>query len=277
MSSQAVLPSFVIIGAMRSGTTSLASWLREHPDVHMPAQKELHYFDRQYELGIDWYADQFKGALGEPAIGEATPNYLYEATALERLAHDIPAARVILLLRDPVARAHSHYLHRYARGGETLSFDDALRAEPERLASDDPVVRAHYSYADRGRYLEQIRRVERLFPAEQISIHLFEDLRDRPSTIFRMVSDFLGIDSSVPPAVVGRQANAYQQFRSLALRRATSSWPKPLRDLLGRLNRVPPARYPDVSAAALERLNELYTPERAALAELLRRDLHEWA
>lgn len=276
MTAQRTLPTFVIAGAMRCGTTSLAAWLRDHPDVFIPREKELHFFDRHYERGLDWYAEQFAGATTETAVGEATPNYLFEHASLERLSRDLPGVRLVVLLRDPVARAHSHYLHRVARGGENLSFEDALAAEPARLAAGDALDRAHYSYLERGRYLEQLRRVRALFPEDAVAVHLFEDLRDDPLSLFGAVASFLGVEAGLVPDAVGRQANAYQRFRSLRIRKAASRLPGPIRDAVGRMNRVRDRDYPDISPAAVSMLSEAYRPEREGLAELLGRDLHEW-
>lgn len=269
-------PTFVIAGAMRSGTTALAAWLRDHPDVYMAPVKEIHYFDRHYGEGADWYAAHFDGRRDERAVGEATPNYLYQSVALERLRADIPDVRLVILLRDPIGRAHSHYLQRVARRGEDLSFEAAIDAEPERLARGDELDRAHFSYVDRGRYLAQLRRVYELFPADAVSIHLFEDLRDRPRGVFTDVARFLGVDPDLVPDSVGEQANAYQEFRSLRVRDAARRLPKPLRDAVGRLNRVEVDRYPDLASTTVERLATTFAAERDELARLLGRDLHEW-
>ncbi|QBR91182.1 sulfotransferase [Nocardioides euryhalodurans] len=269
-------PSFIIAGAMRSGTTALTSWLRLHPGVHMSSTKEVHFFDRHYDLGWPWYAEHFAGAPPGSATGEATPNYLYHPEAVTRMATDVPAARIVVLLRDPIARAHSHYLQRLTRGGEELSFGDALAAERERLASGDELDRAHFSYADRGHYLGQLERLLEHYPREAVSIHLFEDLRDSPVEVFRAIADFIGVDPTTVPEAVGEQANAYQQFRSLRVRAVADHLPGPLRRAVGRLNRVEVDAYPEVEPAVVERLAAEFAPEREALAQLLGRDLHEW-
>lgn len=276
MTTRRVCPTFLIPGAMRSGTTALAAWLRDHPEVFVAAAKEVHYFDRNYDHGAGWYAAHFADVQGEVAIGEATPNYLYDDVALTRLAADLPGIRLVILLRDPIARAHSHYLHRVSGGGEGLSFEDAITAEPERLATGDALARAHYSYVDRGRYLRQLERVLELFPRSSVSVHLFEDLRDDPAGVFAAVAEFIGVDPTRLPDRVGQQANAYQEFRSLRLRRLASRFPKPLRDAIGRINRIDVPRYPDISPATVRRLADVYRPEREPLAALLGRDLHEW-
>ncbi|WP_432478379.1 sulfotransferase family protein [Nocardioides sp. GXQ0305] len=273
---QAPPPSFIIAGAMRSGTTALTSWLRLHPQVHMSSTKEVHFFDRHYERGWDWYAEHFTGAEPGAATGEATPNYLYHPEAVGRMARDVPSARIVILLRDPIARAHSHYLQRLSGGKESLSFAEALDAEEQRLAGGGELERAYFSYADRGRYHGQLERLFAHFPREAVSIHLFEDLRDSPVEVFRAVAGFIGVDPGTVPDAVGAQANAYQQFRSLRVRDLSGRLPGPLRRAIGRFNRVDVEAYPEIEPEVVERLAAEYAAEREPLARLLGRDLHEW-
>ncbi len=271
----ASMPSFIIAGAMRSGTTSMTRWLDEHPDVYMATPKEVHYFDRNYERGLVWYQQHFAGATSERAVGEATPNYLYDEQALRRLAVDIPGVSLIVLLRDPVERAYSHYQHRVSRGGEQLSFEHALAAEEERL-TQGALDRAHFSYADRGHYLEQLQRLLRLFPRESVLVELFEDLRDDPVRTFQRTAAFLGIDASHVPAGVGRQINSYQSFRSHSLRRFGRRLPPKAAKLVGKLNRVHKNGYEPIPAEAQARLVAAYEPERDELARLVDLDLSCW-
>ncbi len=137
-------------------------------------------------------SEQFLHARAGPVRGEATPDYAYVPEALRRIAADLPDVRLVFLLRDPVARAHSHYLHNTARERETLSFEEAIAAEPERLARTTGTDRERFSYVDRGRYLHQLRTVVELFPREQVMIQLFEDLRDRPGPTFTCITESSG-------------------------------------------------------------------------------------
>ena len=276
MASSPSLPTFVIAGAMRSGTTALSAWLRDHPSVFMAPAKEVHYFDRNYDRGMEWYAGNFDGAGTAKAVGEATPNYIYHGQALERLKSDLPNTKVLILLRDPVLRAYSHYLHRRARDEEDLSFEDAIAAEQDRLGSGDELVRAHYSYVDRGRYLNQLEHLLEVFPRDAVLIHLFEDLRDRPRSVFSSVAEFIGVDPELVPSRVGRQANAYQEFRSLRLRRLSQHLPSGARRIIGRLNRVDAGDYPELPLRAKSMLAEIFAEERPQLARLLGRNLEEW-
>jgi hypothetical protein len=198
-------PDFVIIGTQRGGTTSLHAYLGAHPQVLIPSKKELHFITDRYERGLDWYLGQFPAGL-PPAThtGEATPYALFHPLAPQRLRDIAPEAKLIVLLRNPVDRAYSHYLFERTRGGEPLEFSDALDAEPHRLMdeearlSHDPTYRSaahrHYSYAARGDYAPQLERWFQFFPREQIFIMRSEDLYRRSAETYARVAAFLGIE-----------------------------------------------------------------------------------
>jgi hypothetical protein len=269
------LPNFLIIGAMRSGTTSLAHYLRSHPDVFVPEAKELHFFDRRFDRGLDWYREQFTDAGDASAIGEATPNYLYEPDAADRIADVLPEAKLIAILRDPADRAWSHYWHHRARGSESLEFEAAIAAEDERRAAtpDNP---GWYAYVDRGRYLPQLERFTARFDRSSLLVLLFDDLVGQPDTVYRDVCSFLGVGPDTVPPDLGRVVNAMTGFRSLGVRRLTRRWPKRARDAVGRLNtrRIrPPAMSPQQRSAVQSRLHA----DTSALGAWLGRDLRSWA
>jgi hypothetical protein len=197
-------PDFVIIGTQRGGTTSLHADLRAHPDIETPAKKEIHYLTDRFERGAEWYLGQFPAVVPVGTlVGEATPYALFHPRAPQRL-HDIaPNARIIVLLRNPVDRAYSHYLHERARGHESLSFEEAIAAEPgrlrgleEQLASGEiPASDVHKraSYVARGRYARQLERWLSVFPREQLLILQSEGLYADPAATTRRVTDFLGV------------------------------------------------------------------------------------
>lgn len=180
-------PTFIIAGAQRCATTSLFRMLAEHPHVNPPLlQKGIHYFDTptRYSQGMDFYIGHFpirrpwkRGAI----TGEASPYYLFHPLAIKRLATDVPRAHVIVLLRDPVERAFSAYKQEHRRGFEPLaSFEEALDAEPGRLAGEedrleaDPSYRSfahqHFGYIARGQYTRQLRRAEAFLGRERLTI-----------------------------------------------------------------------------------------------------------
>jgi hypothetical protein len=198
-------PDFVTIGTQRGGTTSLHAYLGAHPRVSIPSTKELHFVTDNFERGLDWYLGQFPAGLPPGRVtGEATPYALFHPLAPRRLREIAPEAKLIVLLRNPVDRAYSHYLLERARGDELLDFSAALDAEPHRLKDEeaklsrDPTYRSaahrHYSYTARGDYAPQLERWFELFPREQLLIVRSEDLYRRSAETFARVAGFLGIE-----------------------------------------------------------------------------------
>lgn len=188
------LPAFVIIGAQRCGTTSLHRWLSEHPSVTPATGKELQYLTLHYARGERWYRGHFpRGGVSF----EATPYYLFHPLAPERAAAALPHTRFVAVLRDPVERAWSHYLHSRAYGLEPLSFVDALAAEEERLSGGDDRARRAYSYAARGRYAEQLRRWYAHVPRERLHVLRTVDL----AAGYAGLLDFLGLQRHTPSYV----------------------------------------------------------------------------
>ena len=202
-------PDFIIIGAQRGGTTSLHAYLSAHPQVVTAATKELHFLTDRYERGLDWYLGQFPRQLPPHVItGEATPYALFHPLAPQRLLEIAPEAKAIVLLRNPVDRAYSHFLLERSRGDETLDFTAALDAEMERLngeearlASDPTYVsdlHKHASYVARGEYARQLERWFHVFPRAQILVVRSEDLYERSAQALTQVMEFLAIDPDVP-------------------------------------------------------------------------------
>jgi hypothetical protein len=200
------LPSVLIIGAQKAGTTSLFNYLTSHPDVYPSLGKEIHYFDLHYARGLRWYRGRFpyRRRLGGQGVTiDASPYYLVHPLAPMRAAQLLPEARLIALLRNPIDRALSHYQHEMRGGRESLSFADAIASEPARLAGEEERLRtepsyysaAHhrYSYLHRGRYVEQLRRWARHFPRAQLLVLQSERLFDDPAGTVALVCDFLGL------------------------------------------------------------------------------------
>jgi hypothetical protein len=206
------LPHFLIIGTQKGGTTSLYAYLEAHPNILGAYRKEVKYFDCNYPLGARWYRSHFpyRAALRKKRAltGEASPYYMYHPAAAGRIKQDLPGVRMIALLRNPVERAYSDYQHMFRSGRETLSFDQALEAEPERVQGEaericrDPhysvYPHMHFSYQGRGRYVEQLRRLFDLFPRGQILVLRSEDLFADPAPVFAQVVRFLGLPEWQP-------------------------------------------------------------------------------
>jgi hypothetical protein len=199
------LPDFLILGAQKAGTTALYAYLRRHPDITGPAWKEVSFFDRHYARGESWYRGNFPNTLrARGLVGEASPSYLFHPQAPERVAALVPDAKLVVLVRNPVDRAFSHYQHEVALGREPLAFDDALAAEDERLRGEEERMRAdpayfshawwNYTYRARGRYAEQLERWLAVFPREQLLVVPSEDLLLEPERAYARVLEFLGAE-----------------------------------------------------------------------------------
>ena len=223
MGQSRALPDAVILGAQKSGTSSLHNYLVQHPGVVEPLRKEVHYFDIGYERGEAWYRAHF-GLLGAPGLNlDSSPYYLFHPAVPQRLHDLLPDAKLIVLLRDPVRRAYSHYWHERDKGRETLGFEDAIAAEPERLGDSHQQLAAgtlqrshahqHFSYLARGRYAEQLERWFALFPREQFLVLRFEDLAREPLVALNQALGFLGLP---PAAAVSLEARNTRQYPPLA-------------------------------------------------------------
>jgi len=207
---------FVVAGTQRGGTTALDLYLREHPGVDMPrTRKELHFFDHdEHFTGADVNYDGYHAHFGPRAPGqtrgEVTPGYMDWAPAAERLARYNPALKVVVLLRDPIARAYSHWNKERERGREALPFLDALRAEAGRLRELPPRQARRYAYAGRGFYGAQLDRLARHFAAGQLLLLRSEALHATPTDALGRVAEFLAIAPFPSTAPKIANARAYE-------------------------------------------------------------------
>lgn len=207
------LPDFLIIGAMKCGTSSLFHYLQQHPGISGPSIKEVHFLNnpRFYRFGEPWYRshfptlqamDELSNNLGYQVVtGEGTPAMISNFYAINAGKH-LPNARLVVVLRDPVDRAYSHYHHMCRSfAGEPLSFWDALQAEEKRTAADIKLnweqpekagaQHKRYAYAKRGMYIDQIEYWLKYFPREQLKFLHFDDLVSRPGEVCNAVCDFM--------------------------------------------------------------------------------------
>ena len=205
------LPDFLILGGQRCGTSSLYKYLGRHPEIAPSLRKEIEYFTIDYGKGENWYRAHFPLRLRRWAhrlVGrslltfEATPDYLFDPRAPERVKELLPDARLIVLLREPVERAFSHYHHMARLGLEDLSFPDAVAAEEQRLdgqleeMTSNPLSRVlpfrRYSYAARGFYADQLSHWFEHFPREQFLILDSAGFFADPGGTLRQILDFVG-------------------------------------------------------------------------------------
>jgi hypothetical protein len=239
------LPQAMIIGAMKCGTSSLHNYLTQHPGVIAPLRKEVHYFDVRFAQGERWYRANF-GRVGEPGLNlDSSPYYLAHPLAPQRAHALVPEAKLIVLLRDPVRRAYSHYWHERHKERETLSFEEAIAAEPARLGDDEQRLargeirqsraHQHFSYLARGRYAEQLERWWRHYPRERLLVLRFEELARDPLAVLDRTLEFLGLSSIQNVRLEARNAR----------------------------------KYPPMDPATEERLRDYFAPHEARLQALL--------
>jgi hypothetical protein len=213
------LPDALIIGAQKAGTTSLFSYLAQHPDVSVSRAKEVHYFDNAFDKGENWYRSHFERGRGDEVFIEASPYYLYHPLAPARSSALLPRAKLIVLLREPVARALSHYQHVVDHGFEPLSFEEAIASETRRLGgSEERLARGQiarslehqrYSYRSRGLYAYQIERWLEYFPASAFLFLKAEEMFASPQPVFDRVCDFLGVPTVAIPDSKPRHQRSY--------------------------------------------------------------------
>lgn len=202
-------PDAVVIGAQRAGTTSLFDYMVQHPEVHGPTVKEIHYFDIFYDKGVAWYRAHFplQWHVRPPHVTvEASPYYLFHPYAPARLAQHLPDAKLIVLLRNPVERALSHYFLEVKLQREPLSLREALAAEQERLSAErermkqDPLYysRVHqwFSYCTRGVYVNSLRAYDAYKNAGRLLILQSETFFAHPHDTMRKVFAYLGVDEN---------------------------------------------------------------------------------
>lgn len=288
-------PNLFIAGAAKAGTTSLYAYLRAHPDVFFPPIKEPHYFadvrpapehryaQRRFITRREDYLALFAGAGKARLRGDASPSYLWSEKAPARIAEVSPEARILVLLRDPVERAWSHYLMEFREGAEHGGFLEALERD---LARPRKGWAVSHLYVELGLYAEQIARYFAHFPRRQVFILELEELRAPASrrTALARLCAFLGIDpAGLDEAALAHIANGYAAPRAEWLRRlAGARWARAIGQRLvpERLGRavferffLRPAAPPPIPGEARALLARIYAPEIARLEALLGRPL----
>lgn len=210
-SSQRMEPAFLVIGAQRCGTTSLFRVLSKHPDVIRPlAWKGIGFFDVNYAQGRRWYIGHFPLRLGrgQKVTFESSGYYAFHPCASTRIRRELPHAKVVLMVRNPVDRAHSAHRHESARGFEGQTFADALELEPQRLVGEverilrDPTYESfehrHHAYLERGRYIDQLERFARDVGREKIYVVDADRLFAEPKMELAALFGWLGLSSWLP-------------------------------------------------------------------------------
>jgi hypothetical protein len=252
------LPSFIVVGAQRAGTTSLFRALMSHPLIHSANyHKGVNYFDVNYARGFSWYQGHFpttallrkrgRDVSGQPITFEASGYYMFHPWAAQRIAHDLPEVRIVAMLRDPVERAYSAWKHELARGYETETFERALELEDERVGGQMERMVAdrdyqsfshrHHAYLRRGQYAEQLSRLHHYFAPDRIHVIESESFFTEPETIYGGLLDFLELPTVFPERFDcwnGRPSSPMPETTRIRLRDHFSSHDASLAELLGR-------------------------------------------
>lgn len=287
------LPDFFVLGVAKAGTTSLHHYLRQHPSLYLPYVKELHYFDAdrgRFSGGLDRYLGHFSGA-GERLSGEATASYFRHVDAaagrMRRLYGDAPP-RFLLLLRDPVERAYSHYLHNVSEGRESVSFEAALEAE----RSDPEEKRREWKgYFSDGVYVDTLEQWFGSFPRDRFLIVLSRELREARGATMTGIFRFLGVDPAVEVdtgACLNRTGERESRILGALLSRLPSGLPAAARRWLPEWLRLRAEQFvrrrstgsasdrPSLEPTLERRLRQRYAPHVRRLGGTIGRDLSEW-
>jgi sulfotransferase family protein len=294
---ESMLPNLLILGAAKSGTSSLYMYMDQHPDVFMSGFKEPHFFiwdGRDYDVkgpgvdrvgrrvirDLDSYLKLFSGATRERIRGEASTGYLHTVGAAERIRTYVPHAKLIAILRNPVDRAYSAFLHAQREGLEPLAdFEQALQEEPHRVAEGWIGLTL---YTTVGMYAEQLDRYLAVFPCEQLKVYLFDELIGEPVRVAQDAFRYLGVDDTFRPDV-SAQANRGSAVRSVRLR-SIVRWVRrsslvrrlpsgPARAFLRAINERPMT---PLSPKVRRRLARVFEPDVTRLSHMLGRDLAPW-
>jgi hypothetical protein len=231
-----LLPDFLIIGTQRGGTTSLYRYLQAHPCIRPASTKEVHFFDMRFHKGLAWYRGHFPTQIEQYAVerlhghrlvtGEASALYLFHPHTPKRVAKTLSSIKLIVLLRNPVDRALSHYYHAIKHGWETLSFEEAIEGEEQRTAQEREKLLAderyessayrHRSYLTRGIYVDQLQVWMTLFAREQFLILKSEEFYADPAATLKAVLAFLNVPETKLPldkqAYRAHNANTYPKM-----------------------------------------------------------------
>lgn len=188
------LPSFLVIGGQRCGSSWIHKCLAEHPDVFVSTPKELHFFDRNYNKGISWYMAHFQSDTQYQAYGEVTPDYISHENA-PKLIHDlVPAVRIVAVLREPIERAHSLYQLKRGSSLNYATFEQAIDHHPEIL--------------EHGLYARHLQRWQTYFSQDQILVLLYDDLVNSDAATISQIFAHIGVEKSYVPSWIGKADNA---------------------------------------------------------------------
>lgn len=285
-------PNFFVVGAARCGTTSIYEYLKKHPQIFMPKLKEPDFFAESLRpvprsearkhcpSDLRRYRSLYEGAGKHDAIGDVSPSYLWDEDAPRKIRAACPNARIIIMLRDPVERAYSHYLLKVQEGMERRPFLTALQ---EDYSSSHKGWWASQLYVELGLYCDQVSRYLETFSNEQVAIFLFEDLKRNAEELLTRIARHIGVDPNlVEKPALEMVYNGYKMPRSRVLHKAAKGldprlkeilFPPFLRSRLYRSNLLYNFKKPPLDDESRRFLQEIYKPEISKLENLLGRKI----
>jgi hypothetical protein len=285
---------FVGIGAEKAGTTWIADCLREHPEVHIPKTKEIFFFNDydphflsiknyRYRRGLKWYARQFNGSINKK-VGEVSPTYLYGNVTVKRIKRNFPNTKIIVVLREPVARAFSQYIHDRRLGViKDITFDEA--------------VRMYRNYLEKGYYYNHLSSYFKYFPQDQILVMFHDDLLEKPKKSVKKMYKFLGLKNVgfIPKSltrkknIAGRAKYPFLNYlmmqldymlrekrMNFVLKAIDSSGLRRLAIYIRDRNSTSLTKYPKMKVETRKYLMQVYKTENEKLENLLKKNLKNW-
>ena len=290
------LPNFFIVGAAKSGTTSLYHYLDQHPDIFMSRVKEPHYFVDwdKYVKNLEGYEALFAAWNGERAVGEASTGYLYDSSSPARIKELVPHAKIIILLRNPAEMAFTLWRHmrRLGKRGEHKTFRAALKAENARLgdhefkAKNQDSWHGNFYYYNRALYYPQVKRYYDTFGKSNVHVIIFEEFAGNPIEKCREVFRYLGVDESFMPSI--DRFNVGREVRHRGLQKLICNPPERIKALAGlmpgrvrnrikeTLLRINAKKAPTFEPSIKEELLANYRSDVEKLEKLLGRKLSIW-
>ena len=208
---------FLVVGTQKGGTTALYDYLRRHKKLQLSKKKEVHFFDTDEnfsgEIDYDVYHRNFR-RNDQKIYGECTPIYMYWNGSVERIQNYNSEMKIIIVLRNPITRAFSHWNMEFQKGRDDLTFSEAIRVEEERLQEIYPLQHRYFSYIDRGYYSKQINNIWTYFPKDQVLILRQEDLKKDVKRTLDSISEFLGVSrfENVAPVVKHKREYNYDML-----------------------------------------------------------------
>jgi len=272
------LPTFLFVGSAKCGSTWIYKALQAHPEVYVPAAKDIYFFDAYYDKGLDWYASFFAAADGRAkAVGELSHDYLYSREASERIARDLPGVKLFACIRNPIERALSVYHFRKRNGTAEVDFESTINKYPLVL--------------ERGKYFDHLKVYLDCFGEKRFRTFLFDDLGADARVFSRSIYDFVGVDPSFEYLDAEKKVLPASQARLAWLAVFAKRAARRLRHLgqasiVGRVKDsfvfnflykpIPEAEKETLSPAQRTRLIEYYASDVEKLGALLGRDLDHW-